>query len=272
MTGPVLAHVVAGDGPWLLLLNGGLMTFAAWDEVSAALQRTHRVVRCDFRGQLESPGTPPPTLRGHADDIVALLDHLDVRDLHVAGTSFGALVGLTLAAAYPARVRSLVAMNATDRITPDMVAAGIPLRRAAEDAAAGGDGGRVFDLVAMGTFSLEFRERHQAQMAARRQAIAALPRAWFAGLVGLLSALERLDLSAVLPQVSCPTLVLGGGRDETFPLWHSQSLAAALPHARLRIVPHGSHGMLLESPEVVIESIVGFLDMVESAASPGGTA
>jgi pimeloyl-ACP methyl ester carboxylesterase len=272
MSTPVLAHVSAGEGPPVVLLNGGLMSFAAWDEVAAPLQQRFQVVRCDFRGQLRSPGTPPPTLLGHADDVAALLDHLSLAGAHLVGASFGALVGLTLAAAHPTRVRSLVAMNATDRFTPDIRAAGVALREAAEAAAAGGDGGRVFDLVALGTFSREYRERHMAALAARRAAIVALPREWFAGLVGLLAAIEDLDLSGILPQVGCRTLVLGGGRDETFPLWHSQSLAAALPHARLRIVPNGSHGMLLESPAVVLESLVEFLDEVEGAAPAGDTA
>jgi pimeloyl-ACP methyl ester carboxylesterase len=272
MENPVLTHVVAGNGPALVLLNGGLMSLRAWDGLAEPLEPRCRVVRCDLRGQLLSPGPPPASLQGHADDVVRLLDHLDLADAHVVGTSFGALVGLTLAASHPTRMRSLVAMTATDQATPEMWEGAVALIEACRAAARGGDAGHVFDLVVPGTFSPEFRLRHAADLAARREAIAALPRSWFTGLEGLLAALQGLDLRPILPRITCPTLVLAAGHDQTFPLSHSQSLAAALPNARLRIVPEASHAVVLEEPDVVVESIVEFLDEVELKGVRGALA
>jgi pimeloyl-ACP methyl ester carboxylesterase len=114
-TGGVLAHTVSGDGPPLLLLNGGLMSYPAWEPLAGPLSGRFRLVRCDFRGQLLSPGPAPTTLEGHAADLLQLLDALQIESAHVAGVSLGALVGVTLAAGAPQRVRSLIAMNATDR-------------------------------------------------------------------------------------------------------------------------------------------------------------
>jgi pimeloyl-ACP methyl ester carboxylesterase len=265
-----LAHDVAGDGPPLLLLNGGLMSLRAWDPVASRLQARFTVVRCDLRGQLLSPGPTPATLAGHADDVGALLDYLGLGRVHVAGASFGALVGLTFAAHHLERVATLTAMVATDRITPEMSAGGRALADACRVAAEGGDGGRVFDLIEQGTFSPEYRRAHADELKARRQAISLLPHAWFSGLVDLLATLDGLDLRPLLTRITCPTLVLGAGHDVTFPVFHSQELARRLPDAHLRIIPEAAHGVVLEEPDVVTESIIEFIETAGSgpAVSP----
>lgn len=263
-----LAHEVAGQGPPLLLLNGGLMSLRAWDPVVMRLQTQFTVIRCDLRGQLLSPGAPPATLSGHADDVCELLDHLGIDQAHVAGASFGALVGITFAAHHLARVTTLTAMVATDCVTPEMSAGGIALAEACRVAAEGGDGGRVFALIEQGTFSPEYRRAHADELRARRQIISLLPRTWYSGLVALLAALDGLDLRPLLSRITCPTLVLAAGRDETFPVSHSQDLARALPNAHLRIVPEASHGVVLEEPEVVAESIVEFIEAAGVGTAP----
>src|SRR5919206_467002 len=44
------------DGAPLLLLNGGLMSIGTWQPFVGALSSRHRMIRCDFRGQLLTPG------------------------------------------------------------------------------------------------------------------------------------------------------------------------------------------------------------------------
>jgi pimeloyl-ACP methyl ester carboxylesterase len=263
VTGGVLAHTVSGDGPPLLLLNGGLMSYPAWEPLAGPLAARSRLVRCDLRGQLLSPGPAPATLGGHAADLLQLLDALQIESAHVAGVSFGALVGLTLAASAPGRVRSLIAMNATDRVTREIAERGRPAREAAHDAANGGDGGRVLDLVAAATWSTEYQAVQAAAIAARRQAVSLLPRSWFAGLEQLMASLEDLDLTPLLPSIACPTLIVGAECDETFPIEHSRALAAGIPGARLVVMPRGSHGVVIERPAEVVNLVVNFLQEVE---------
>ena len=118
----LITHRVTGnpDGPPVFLLNGGLMSMAAWEKIAVALEDAYRVVRCDFRGQLFAPGGPEPRLEPHAEDLVALLDSLGIEKIHAAGTSFGALVALRLASLHPERVASVIAITATEKITPEL--------------------------------------------------------------------------------------------------------------------------------------------------------
>lgn len=260
----VLSHVVNGGGPPLLLLNGGLMSYAAWDSFVPPIARSYRVVRCDFRGQLLSPGEAPSTFAGHADDVLRLLDALDIDSAHIAGASFGALAGITLAARAPDRARSLIAITATDRMTTEMDAGSARMRDACRAALNGGDGGQVLDLVNPATWSREFLTAQAAMLAARRQAVARLPRAWFAGLDRLLASMDGLDLRPLLPAITCPTLVIGGDKDATFPVEHSRELATRIPGARLVVVPDAYHGLVIEHAPQVIELLVNFVGEIEA--------
>ncbi|MEW6337616.1 MAG: alpha/beta fold hydrolase [Acidobacteriota bacterium] len=268
MTAP-LAHRVEGAGEPLLLLNGGMMSIAAWDEIAAVLAAGHRVVRCDFRGQFLSPGPAHRTLDDHAADVAALLDALRIDSAHVVGTSFGAEVGIVLAARHPERVRSLVAATAFDRATPAMTRLAHDLREACREAAAGGDGGRMFDAMLPVTYSDRFREANAEMLDTRRGRVAALPPSWFAGVDGLLATVEDLDLRPLLGGVRCPVLVAVAGLDLTAPPERGRALAAALPGARLVEVPDSGHALVVEQPARFAAICSEFLASVREDASHG---
>jgi pimeloyl-ACP methyl ester carboxylesterase len=255
----LLTHRVDGEGEPLLLLNGGMMTIAAWAETAVPLARRYRVVRCDFRGQLLSPGPPHAGLEGHVADVVALLDALEIDATHLVSTSFGAEVGLVLAAERPDRVRSLVAATAFDHAEPDMTGLAQAVRDACHAAVSGGDGGRMFDAMLPVTYSDAFRAANAAMLAARRERVAQLPRSWFAGVDGILAAVQHLDLRPLLPRVACPTLVVVAGLDRTAPPARGRALAAAIPDARLVEVPESGHALVIEHPARFNDICLDFL-------------
>ena len=255
----LLAHQVDGEGEPLLLLNGGMMSFTAWDAYVPPLAERHRVVRCDLRGMLRSPGERPEGFPGHAEDLLALLDHLGVARCHVAGTSYGAFAGLHLAALAPERVASLVAMTVADRVSPDMWADADRMDVACREALAGGSRERVYDLVSAFAFSREWAEAHAEEIAARRAAVSFLPDSWFSGLASLLSALEGLDVRPLLPHVTCPVLVLLAEGDRAMPRPWGESLAAAVPRGELAVVPGCGHGLVVEKPAETLSRLLAFL-------------
>jgi pimeloyl-ACP methyl ester carboxylesterase len=246
----MLTHRIDGDGPPLLLLNGGLMSIAAWQPFADALSPRHRVIRCDFRGQLLTPGPPFAMSWGeHAADVVELLDALNVESAHVAGVSFGAEVSMLLAALHPSRVSRLTVISATDYTTAEMRADAAEGRVLAQT-----DPAELFRRVARKTWSASWLAAQPPELIEQRaRAMAALPPAFFAGAAAILSLLETLDLRPHLGKVEAPTLVIGGENDEVFPPEHSRAIAAAIPNARLEIVETVGHGLLFERPERMIE-------------------
>lgn len=261
MSGTLLTYNVSGarSGDPVLLMNGGLMTIASWGPIAEDLGRVFPVITFDFRGMLLSPGTPPRALDGHIDDVVRLLDHLQVAGVHAVGTSFGAEVAILLAAARPDRVRSLALVTATERTTDEMWTAGERLREACRQAAAGGDGGVVLDLLLPAAFSPQYLQDQAQIMIKRRQQYAAMPRAWFEGLDVLLGSLKDLDMRPALARIGCPTLVVSAELDQTFPPAHSRALASAVRGARLETVPGSGHGLVAEQPGRLLEILWSFL-------------
>jgi pimeloyl-ACP methyl ester carboxylesterase len=69
----------------------------------------------------------------------------------------------------------------------------------------------------------------------------------------------RPDSRPGLGAIGCPTLVLVGERDELTPPERAEEIAAAVPDARLVVVPEAGHLSTIERPEAVTRALVEFL-------------
>lgn len=250
----------SGRATPLLLLNGGFMSMASWEPCAAPLAEHGRVVRCDFRGQLLTPGPAHRELAGNVDDVVRLLDHLDVERVHVLGASFGGLVGVLLAARRPERVASLIAVTVSDHAVEDLQQGARDLRPVVADILAGGDRGRFHDALVENVYSPRYLAANAELLATRRRQIGALPQAWFAALDDLIAAVAGFDLRPELALVACPTLVVVAAGDRVMPPERGRALAAAIPGARLAEHPTSGHALVAEEPEWLVERTLDFLE------------
>ena len=99
-----------GEGEPLVLIHGGWTDHTTWNRLVALLTESFRVVRYDRRGHSRSErGAAPPTRRRHEDDLAAIIERLDCAPAHLVGTSYGAVMALSLAGRRPDLVRSVVA-------------------------------------------------------------------------------------------------------------------------------------------------------------------
>ncbi|NOZ95434.1 MAG: alpha/beta fold hydrolase [Acidobacteria bacterium] len=254
-SGGILHHRVDGTGEPLLLLNGIAMTMAAWEPVAGPLARRFRVIRCDLRGQLGSPGPPPADLAGHVADVAALLEILDAAPAHVLATSFGALVAVMLAAGRPELIRSLILVAAADRIDRAMQEEVERWRAACREALSSGDRRHLVDVMHPAAFSEEFRRRHAAALAARRSRIQELPDRWLTDLDALMASIEHVDLRPELAAVRCPTLVVAARHDGFIPRERTEALAAAIPGARLTVLEGAGHAAVVEKPLTIVRLV-----------------
>jgi pimeloyl-ACP methyl ester carboxylesterase len=255
----ILAHRVLGQGEPVLLLNGGMMTYPSWDPVSRRLAEEFRVILCDLRGQLLSPGDSHSELAENLEDLERLLDHLSVDRAHLIGTSYGGELGLLMAAERPDRVRSLIAAAVVDRATAEMAAGAERLRMAADEAVEGEDGGRIHDLLVERVYSPAYLEAHREELEERRRQIESLPASWFAGLRGILEATRGLDLRLALARIACPTLVIAAAQDKIMPRERMTAVAEAVAGAELRVHPSSGHALVIEDPDWLAETCLEFL-------------
>jgi pimeloyl-ACP methyl ester carboxylesterase len=103
-------HEVTGEGEPLVLVHGAWFDHASWDAVVPGLAESFRVVTYDLRGHGQSPVDPPDAGTVHDDtaDLVALIEHLDLGEVNVAGISSGACIALRLAIEHPTMVRRVL--------------------------------------------------------------------------------------------------------------------------------------------------------------------
>jgi len=265
----VLAHRLEGPAgaPVVLLLNGGMMSMGAWEEIARELVKGYRVLRCDLRGQLLSPGEVPSDMRGHADDVAALLGELSLEKVHVLGTSFGGTVAVLLAARHPERVASLVVVTAVDRFDEAMLDETDRFRALTGRVAAGEEPSTaVYDVISQSAFSERYRTENAALIAQRRHLVSLLPKAWYQALEQLLASLHTADVRPELPRVTCPSLVVAADEDRTMPLAGSRALAEGL-RARFEIVPGSGHALIVEQPVVLVDLVRSFLGGAEGSAA-----
>ncbi len=105
VNGATLYYEIAGEGETLLFAHAGIADSRMWDNQFEAFSNSHRVLRYDMRGAGRS--SPQEGEFAHRDDLVALLDALEIEQVHGVGNSDGARVLLELALIQPQRLASL---------------------------------------------------------------------------------------------------------------------------------------------------------------------
>ncbi len=100
-------------GPAILFLHFGGGNLMMWQGVVPHFQEDYHLVLFDLKGHGKSD---KPQTGYHIDElaqeVVAVMQHLQLERAHIVGSSLGAEVGLSMAAKYPDRVLSLVCEGA----------------------------------------------------------------------------------------------------------------------------------------------------------------
>ena len=202
-----------------------------------------------FAGQ---PVEAPYLLSDMAADSVRVLDALGVEQAHVIGASMGGMIAQTVAIEHPDRVLSLTSIMSTTGAAavgqPKPEVMGVlmtPPATTREEALVRG----VETSRAIGSPGLVDEEK------ARRRAGAAWDRDDDPSGVGhqLLAIVASPDRTEALGGVAVPTLVVHGDVDPLVTLSGGEATAAAVPGARLVVLPGVGHDI----PEVHWDRVVG---------------
>jgi pimeloyl-ACP methyl ester carboxylesterase len=250
-----LAYTVYGEGPrTTVLLHGLLLSQKMHRPLARALAREgNRVVTLDLLGHGRSDR--PRDMGAYSmpffgEQVIGLLDHLEVDEAVLAGTSLGANATLEAAAAHPERVRGMVVeMPVLDNALLGCAIAFTPLMCAL-----------TFGEPVMKGVSWITRK---------------VPTGGFWGADVLLdtvrqqpgpsaAVLQGLFFGRVAPHrdirrtIAAPALVIGHDRDPVHPFSDSDALVEELPNARL--LRADSLLELRLTPERLTTEITQFLD------------
>ncbi|HZW10177.1 MAG TPA: alpha/beta fold hydrolase [Phycisphaerales bacterium] len=107
----------SGSGEPLVLLHGSFMTITNnWSEWIGPLSERRRVIAVEMQGHGRTADIERDfSYESLADDIAALLGHLDIERADVLGYSMGGGVAMQVAIRHPERVRKVVSISAVFR-------------------------------------------------------------------------------------------------------------------------------------------------------------
>ena len=245
-----------GSGPAVVLLHDGLLHSNTWDQAWPALCKKYHAIRYDRRGYGHS--NQPETRFAPAEDLFALLNHLDVHRAIVVGNSSGGALAIDFALAHPQMVEGLFlvgpvvgGMDTTDHFNERGAKNGAPiakgdLKAAAENwskdqyiVAAGHDAARkiIFDTLVQ--YPQNLTNSHQLEIQ------------------NTMPAVYRLS------EIHAPTAILVGEFD--IPDVHAQSgaIQAGIPGAQRDILNNAGHLIQVEAPAAFVEKLGEFVNLQE---------
>jgi len=241
------------DAAVLVLSNGVLMSTSSWAMQTPALAQHCRLLLYDCRGMWQSDHPAGPyTMAGHADDLAGLLDALGIARAHVAGISYGGEVSMHFALRHPDRTQSLVVASSVSQLDPQLRA----WMEGWTAAASSGDPDRLFQVTAPLNFSEAWIAANGPALAAARERYRQID---MAAMRELFLCFSRLDITADLPRIAAPTLVIVGEDDQLKPRKYAELIARQIPNAELAIVPHAGHAVCWEQPNLFNTLLLGFV-------------
>ncbi len=214
----------------------------------------NRVITLDPLGHGESDRPPEMwrySIPAFAQQAVALLDHLELEQAVVGGTSLGANITLEMAAIAPERLKGMIVeMPVLDNAIPACMAAFTPLLFALTF-------GRVpMGVLARGARAVP-RERVPFLLELGLDWFSQDPGASGSVLQGILFGRTAPD-HALRQTFQAPALVIGHPRDPVHPFSDADMLAGELPNARLLYA--NSIIELRTQPERLTQKIAEFVD------------
>lgn len=239
------------DAPVLVLANSIATTLHMWDGTIPALSARFRVLRYDFRGHGASDAPAGDySLDRLGRDVLELLDALRVQHAHFLGLSLGGFVGQWLGIHAPERIDRLILSNTFAQLgEAAYFNARIAELRSAPDMAASARG------FLANWFPARMLESPDAVVEAFRAMVETTPPQ---GLAGSFAAVRDADLRRTVSLITRPTLVIAGSNDTVSNVGHGEHIAAAVPGARLLVLPT-VHLPNIEQPAQYEQAVLDFL-------------
>jgi pimeloyl-ACP methyl ester carboxylesterase len=243
-----------GAGPPLLLVHGGVCDHFAWYFVAPLLARRFTVYTFDRRGRGSSGDTPPYAAEREREDIAAMLRAIGDPP-HLLGHSAGGILALQAAERCDDLLSlilyepAFVVEGARERPAPEVLE---NMRRLL----GAGDRDEVVRIAmreSMGASDAEIAAVAAGPGWKRLLDVApAIPNDWMLWE-------ERFD-AASTGAMRTRTLMMTGSASPLWILKGAAAVTAALPEARMVVLPGQGHSAMITAPEMFARAVIDFVD------------
>lgn len=251
--------------PWrtpevALLIHGVAESSQAWFGLVPILAGSLRAIRPDMRGFGQS--TVPPegyawSMDSLASDLVKLLDGLDVPSAHIIGAKIGGTVAAQFAINYPERTRSLSIISGPMRA-----------HNTGGSADLGTFAGRVRAVGVRGWADETQRARLGSDASEAQLAwwTAFMSRSDARVVTEITTVAGQLDISADLPRIKAPTLVVTTERSALASVEVVREWQETIPNSELLTLPGDSYHVAAAEPQACAEHVLEFIQRVQAKA------
>jgi class 3 adenylate cyclase/pimeloyl-ACP methyl ester carboxylesterase len=235
-----IAYYAVGEGRALIVM--GTLPYRhvlrQWDlypedQLLAQLlpRQGRRFVQFDPRGMGSSSSVSKFSLDDFVADLEAVVDTLGIDEFDLAAAIYSTPIAIAYAARHAERVSHLILLTAFARGSDAMATpAGEALR-----ALRGQDWDIYADTAMHIVYGWEQRSEARSRTAVLREAITPEQAS------KVFEAIDRFDVTQLLPNVKAPTLVLAEA-DSFVPIEESRAVAADIPEARFAVLQRGDNG------------------------------
>ena len=254
-----------GIGQPVVFSHGWPLNADAWDAQMLYLgERGFRVIAHDRRSHGRSDQTwNGNEMNTYADDLAALFDLLDLKNVVMVGHSTGG-----------GEVARYIGRHGTKRVAKAVLISSVPPVMIKSDANPGGLPINVFDDIRAGVagnrsqfyqdLSLPFFGYNRPEA---KQSEGIRENFWYQGMQGgikgqydCIKAFSETDFTEDLGKINVPTLVMHGDDDQIVPFADSGARTAKIvKKATLKVYPGFPHGMPISHADVINPDLLDFI-------------
>jgi 3-oxoadipate enol-lactonase len=246
-------YLEAGSGRVMVLLHAFPLGAEQWLPQLSAPPAGWRLIAPDLRGFGQSVGSggEETSMTTYASDVFDLMGHLDVPRATVVGLSMGGYIALAMVASDAERVEGLVL--ADTRATADGPEARLARDRMVDLVRREGASGVADEMLAKLLGDTTKRDRPELVGSVRRLIEANGPDGVEAAILAMK---DRADRSALLGDITCPTVVVCGAEDVITKPDECEAMSRQIPGARFVCIDGAGHLSNLEQPGAFASAIV----------------
>lgn len=253
----------------IILIHGFGAKKEIWNSQMGALSKKFKVITFDIRGSGKSDRPNKPYTMGmFADDIKGLMDHLNIKKVHLVGRSLGGMIAQHFALNYPECVDKLVLITTNPGIPDEQGGEMLKesyiegLKRLKEDPV------KMFWQKARVLYYQKFRKQMEAN-----------PKKKFHGIWSVEDLIKESTIDPPTPQdiknrthaiakhntlerlsaIKNKTLLLAASHDRLTPKSSMVEMHKRIPNSTLNIIEKAGHFMTLSRAPEINKIIIDFL-------------
>ena len=234
-TGTRVLVILPGLGDGLQTVKGTALPMA-W---------MYRIFARDFTVYMFSRKTSLPretSTRAMARDLKEAMDALQISRADILGVSMGGMIAQWLAIDHPEMVNRLILAVTASRPNPVLeTSVGEWMTQARQ-----GDHTALMDSNLQKIYSASYYRKNKWLIPILGKVTK--PKSYDRFLTQASACLSH-DAFDMLPQIPCPTLVIGGEKDEALGCDASRELSAQIHNVSLKLYPQWGHGLYEEAPD-----------------------